>query len=133
MQRIGYSNMSPFDFINAINTTKQNLFEDPQAEKDYSAFMVNRGLSYFPDTVFYANEMNRHSSIPKQWQFSFLLNTISKKKRFSKWAKKDSETKSIQLVKEYYGYSTEKAKEALSVLSPEHLTMIEEKLYKGGK
>lgn len=125
--------MSPFDFINAINTTKHNLFEDPQAEKDYSAFMVNRGLSYFPDTVFYANEMNRHSSIPKQWQFSFLLNTISKKKRFSKWAKKDSETKSIQLVKEYYGYSTEKAKEALSVLSPEHLTMIEEKLYKGGK
>lgn len=125
--------MSPFDFINAINTTKQNLFEDPQAEKDYSAFMVNRGLSYFPDTVLYANEMNRYPSIPKGWQFSFFLNTISKKKRFSKWAKKDNETKSIQLVKEYYGYSTEKAKEALSVLSPEHLNMIEEKLYKGGK
>jgi hypothetical protein len=125
--------MSPFDFINAINTTKENLFEDPQAHKDYSAFMVNRGLSYFPDTVLYANEMNRHPSIPKDWQFSFFLNTISKKKRFSKWAKKDNETKSIQLVKEYYGYSTEKAKEALSVLSPEHLNMIEEKLYKGGK
>lgn len=125
--------MSPFDFINAINTTKQNLFEDPQAEKDYSAFMVNRGLSYFPDTVLYANEMNRYPSLPKEWQFSFFLNTISKKKRFSKWAKKDNETKSIQLVKEYYGYSTEKAKEALSVLSPEHLNMIEEKLYKGGK
>jgi len=133
MQRIGCSDMSPFDFINAINTTKQNLFEDPQAEKDYSSFMVNRGLSYFPDTVLYANEMNQFSSIPKQWQFSFLLNTISKKKRFSKWAKKDNETKSIQLVKEYYGYSTEKAKEALSVLSSEQLTMIEEKLYKGGK
>jgi hypothetical protein len=125
--------MSPFDFINAINTTKQNLFEDPQADKDYSAFMVNRGLSYFPDTVLYANEMNRYPSLPKEWQFSFFLNTISKKKRFSKWAKKDNETKSIQLVKEYYGYSTEKAKEALSVLSPEHLNMIEEKLYKGGK
>ena len=125
--------MSPFDFINAINTTKQNLFEDPQAEKDYSAFMVNRGLSYFHDTVLYANEMNRHHSIPKEWQFSFFLNTISKKKRFSKWSKKDKETKSIQLVKEYYGYSTEKAKEALSVFSSEHLNMIEEKLYKGGK
>jgi hypothetical protein len=77
--------------------------------------------------------MNRHHSIPKEWQFSFFLNTISKKKRFSKWSKKDKETKSIQLVKEYYGYSTEKAKEALSVLSSEHLNMIEEKLYKGGK
>lgn len=125
--------MSPFDFINAINDTKKNLFEDPQADKDYSPFMINRGLSYFPDTVLYANEMNRYSTIPKSWQFSFLLNTIPKKKRFSKWVKKDSETKTLQMVKEYYGYSLEKAKEALSVLSSEQLTMIEEKLYKGGK
>jgi hypothetical protein len=124
--------MSPFDFINAINTTKKNLFEDPQAEKDYSAFMVNRGLSYFSDTVLSANIMNRYPAISREWQFSFLLNTISKKKRFSKWSKKDKETKSIQLIKEYFGYSSEKAKEALSILSPEHLKMIEEKLYKGG-
>lgn len=125
--------ISPFEFINAINTTKKNLFEDPQAEKDYSAFMVNRGLSYFSDTILSANIMNRYPAIPKAWQFSFLLNTISKKKRFSKWSKKDTETKSIQLIKEYFGYSSEKAKEALSILSPEHLKMIEEKLYKGGK
>ena len=125
--------MSPFDFLNAINDNKKDLFEDPQAEKDYSAFMVNRGLSYFPDTVLYANEMNRYPSIPKSWQFYFFLNTIQKKKRFSKWAKKDAETKSLQLIKEYYGYSFEKAKEALSVLSVEQLSIIEEKLQKGGK
>lgn len=125
--------MSPFDFLNAINDNKKDLFEDPQAEKDYSAFMVNRGLSYFPDTVLYANEMNRYPSIPKSWQFYFFLNTIPKKKRFSKWAKKDAETKSLQLIKEYYGYSYEKAKEALSVLSEEQLSIIEEKLQKGGK
>jgi hypothetical protein len=125
--------MSPFDFLNAINDNKKDLFQDPQAEKDYSAFMVNRGLSYFPDTVLYANEMNRYPSIPKSWQFYFFLNTIQKKKRFSKWAKKDAETKSLQLIKEYYGYSFEKAKEALSVLSVEQLSIIEEKLQKGGK
>lgn len=125
--------MSPFDFINAINDTKKNLFEDPQASKDYSSFMVNRGLSYFPDTVLYANEMNRHSTIPEDWQFFFFLNTIPKKKRFSKWSKKDKETKSIQLVKEYYGYSNEKAKDALSVLSETQLKAIEEKLQKGGR
>lgn len=134
-QKTGFLNImtSPFEFINAINQTKENLFEDPQAEKDYSPFMINRGLSYFPDTILYANEMNQHSSIPKDWQFFFFLNNIPRKKRFSKWVKKDSETKSIQLVKEYYGYSLEKAKEALSVLSKEQLTMIEEKLNKGGK
>lgn len=125
--------MSPFEFINAINDTKQNLFEDPQASKDYSSFMINRGLSYFPDTVLYANEMNQHSTIPVDWQFFFLLNTIPKKKRFSKWSKKDKETKSIQLVKEYYGYSNERAKEALSVLSDNQLKQIEEKLQKGGR
>ena len=125
--------MSPFDFLNAINDNKKDLFQDPQAEKEYSAFMVNRGLSYFPDTVLYANEMNRYPSIPKSWQFYFFLNTIQKKKRFSKWAKKDAETKSLQLIKEYYGYSFEKAKEALSVLSVEQLSIIEEKLQKGGK
>ena len=125
--------MTPFDFINAINLTKKNLFEDPQAEKDYLPFLVNRGLSYFPDTVLYANEMNRNSGIPKDWQFYFFLNTIPKKKRFSKWHKKDADSDSLTLVKEYFGYSSEKALEALSILSDEQLAMIKEKLYKGGK
>lgn len=125
--------MTPFDFINAINLTKKDLFEDPQAEKDYVPFLVNRGLSYFPDTVLYANEMNRNSGIPKDWQFSFFLNTISKKKRFSKWHKKDAETEPLRLVMEYFGYSSEKAQEALSILSEDQMVMIKEKLYKGGK
>jgi len=126
--------MSPFDFLNAINTTKENLFEtDPQAKKDYSAFLINRGLSYFPDTIFYANQMNKHPSLDKDMQFFFFLNIISKKKRFSKWSKKDPATENLNLVKEYYGYSSEKATEALKVLSDNDLIMIKEKLYKGGK
>lgn len=125
--------MTPFDFINAINLTKKNLFEDPQASKDYKPFLVNRGLSYFPDTVLYANEMNRNAGIPEDWQFFFFLNTIPKKKRFSKWHKKDADSESLTLVKEYFGYSSEKALEALSILSDDQLVMIKEKLYKGGK
>ena len=125
--------MRPFDFLNAINDTKKNLFEDPQAAKDYKPFIVNRGLSYFHDTVLYANEMNKHPELDKDQQFSFFLNIISRKKRFSKWSKKDATTDSIELVKEYFGYSSEKAKDALSLLSEEHLIMIKEKLYKGGK
>lgn len=128
--------MSPFDYVKAINETKVDLLSgDPEAIKDYSKvkFIVNRALGYFPDTVMQANQMNQFSDIPADWQFSFFLNTISKKRRFSKWAKADKETASLELVKEYYGYSSEKAKEALSVLSDEHLIMIKEKLYKGGK
>jgi hypothetical protein len=126
--------MSPFDFLNAINLTKKDLLaEDPLNKKDYAPFIVNRGLSYFPDTVLYANEMNRNSQIPIEWQFSFFLNSISKKKRFSKWAKKDAETENFRLVKEYFGYSDTKAQEALNILTDDQLIMIKEKLYKGGK
>jgi hypothetical protein len=128
--------MSPFDYVKAINETKVDLLAgDPDAVKDYNKvkFIVNRALGYFPDTVMQANTMNQHHDCPADWQFSFFLNTISKKRRFSKWAKADAESSSLELVKEYYGYSSEKAKEALSVLSDEHLIMIKEKLYKGGK
>lgn len=125
--------MSPFDFINAINLTKEDLFQDKMASKDYSPFLVNRGLSFFHDTVVQANMMNMHPSIPKDWQFYFLLNSVTKKKRFSKWAKADKASESLLLVQEYYGYSSEKAKEALSVLSDEQLNEIKQKLNKGGK
>ena len=126
--------MTPFEFVNAINLTKQDLFkDDPLAEKDYSAFLVNKSLSFFPDTVLYANEMNLNSDIPREWQFSVLLNSIPKKKRYSKWFKKNAETESFRLVKEYYGYSNEKIKEALTILTDDQLAMIKEKLYKGGK
>lgn len=106
---------------------------DAKSIKDYEPFIVNRGLSYFHDTVVQANAMNQHSGIHKDWQFLFLLNSITKKKRFSKWAKKDPATEEMNLVMEYFGYSSEKAKEALRILSTEQLNEIRIKLNKGGK
>lgn len=124
---------TPFDFINAITFTKENLLKDKLSIKDYNAYMVNRGLSNYIDTVLYANEMNKHYEIPSEWQFQFLINTITKKKRFSKWAKKDPDTKSFLLVKEYFNYSDDKARQALSILSQSDLDEIEQKMYKGGR
>ena len=125
--------MTPFDFLNAINETKKDLIkEDPSNEKEYSAWMVNRGLSYFPDTVMYANEMNQRHQISNKWQFQFLLNSIPKKKRFSKWFKREEE-KHLKLVMGCYGYSSEKAKQVLGILTPEQLKTIEEKQYTGGR
>lgn len=126
--------MSPFEFINAINLSKEDLFKtDPTANKEYKPFIVNMGLSYFHDTIVQANAMNQHHSIPNEWQFAFLLNSVTKKKRFSKWHKADKATESLKLVQEYFGYSSEKAKDALSILSDEQLNLIKEKLNKGGK
>lgn len=125
--------ISPFDFLNAINVTKENLFEDPQAEKDYKSFMVNRGLSYFHDTVLQANEMNRFRDIPNAWQFQFFINTIAKKKRFSKWSKADKATESLDLVMRYYGYNIDKARVALKILTKEQLKSIKDNFETGGK
>ena len=126
---------SPFDYINAINTTKKNLLRgsnnDRIAEKEYSPFLTNRALSYFNDTIGYANELNQRHHLDSLLQFEYLLNIVRPKKRFSKWVKKDND-RDMSLVKEYYGYNNTKAIQALSILSPQQLNNIREKLEKGG-
>lgn len=104
---------------------------DDITEKQYNAFMVNRGLSYFNDTVLMANEMNQHAHLDSRLQFDFLINIVRKKKRFSKWAKPQIES-DIEVVKEYYGYSNEKARQALTLLSPDDINGLKKKVYKGG-
>lgn len=105
---------------------------DDIAEKSYNSFMVNRGLSYFADTVIIANEMNRYNHIDDKLQYHFYINMIRKRKRFSKWAKASKES-DIDVVKEYYGYSNEKARQALTLLSPDQITIIKNKVSKGGR
>jgi len=126
---------SPFDYINAISHSKKDLIqnsEDPvRAEKDYNAYLINKGLSYFIDTVLFANEMNSHHHLDAKLQNDYLINTIRPKKRFAKWVKKLSED-DLELVKLYYGYNDEKARQALSILSDDQLTLIKKKQEKGG-
>ena len=124
---------TPFEFVNAINFTKEDMFQDPQANKDYVPFIVNRSLSYFVDTIMYANEMNRYPDLSNQQQFSFLIHSISKKKRFSKWAPKESISEDLENVCAFYGYSKREAKGALNILSDDQLNYIREKQNKGGK
>ena len=124
--------MNPFEFINAINTTKKNMIVDDLTEKAYNAFMVNRSLSYFQDTVLLANEMNRYHHLDSKLQFSFLINSVRKKKRFAKWAK-PTNPNNLEVVKEYYGYSNEKARQVLTILSDGQIEILKAKVYKGGR
>ena len=121
------------DYLPAINHTKKNLMnsDDPMWEKKYPAFMVNKVLSGFQDTVMLSNEMNRNHFLDRDMQFQFLLNSIRSKKRFTPFLKA-GKIKDIECVKEYYGYSNEKAKSALDILTKEQLKLIKESLYKGG-
>lgn len=124
---------TPFEIIKSISETKKNLLVDAESEKDYNPFMVNRGLSYFSDTIMYANEMNRNYDLPKKMQHDFLFYAIPKKKRFSKWVKKEADDKSLSLIKEYFKYSNEHAKSALKILTPDQLKIIEVRMYRGGR
>jgi hypothetical protein len=125
--------MNPFDFVNAINYGKEDLFKDnPSANNEYNQFIVNRALSYFQDTVMHANEMNRYHHISNQMQFDFLRHTIGKRKRFSKWAKKQPPTDTINIIKEVYNYSDAKAMEVVDLLDNNKVRILEETAFKGG-
>lgn len=124
--------MNPFEYLNAINNTKKDIMVDDLAEKGYNAFMINRGLSYFNDTVLFANEMNRLHHTPNRLQFDFFINIIRKRKRFSKWMKPET-VNDLEVVKEYYGYSNQKARQALTLLTPEQIKNIKKKVDKGGR
>ena len=125
--------MTPFDFINAILVNKKNLLQDDElATKEYSPFIVNRGLSLHLDCVLYANEMNLRPFIDKDQQFQFLLNTIRPMKRkFQPWQKAEV-NKDLECVKQYFGYSNEKAKDVLRILNDEQIAEIKAKTNKGG-
>ena len=124
--------MSPFQFVNEITFGKKDVMVDPDMEKKYVPFMVNRSLSYFTDTVHMANEMNRYHHLDKKLQFQFLLNIVRKKKRFSKWVKPETDS-NVDVIKEYYGYSNEKAIQILPLLSSDQLNIIKNKVNKGGR
>ena len=121
------------EYLNAINFTKKDLMDsdDELWKKKYPAFIVNKLLSAFSDTIMLVNEMNRNHFIDKDMQFQFLLNSIRTKKRYSPFLRA-SKLKEIECVKEYYGYSNDKAKSALDILTKDQLKLIKEKLYKGG-
>jgi hypothetical protein len=124
--------ISPFDFINAITYNKNDLMVDDWAEKQYVPYIVNKGLSYGADTVIQANEMNSRPHLDKILQFDFLINIIRPRKRFNKWIKADK-LESIEVIKEYYGYSTEKARQVLPLLDDSKLDYLRTKLIKGGR
>ena len=124
--------MNPFDYVTAINETKKDIMDDDIKEKVYNAYIVNRSLSYFSDTVAVANEMNKYHFLDKKLQFHFLLNIVRKRKRFSKWIKSEA-VSDVEAVKEYYDYSNEKAKSVLSLLSPDQIKEIKKRINKGGR
>ena len=121
------------DWLNSINFNKENLIkEDPDIVKQYPPFIVNKCLAGHIDTVLFANEMNKYHHLDKDMQYSFLLNSLRKRKRFSPWLRKDK-IEDLECVKTYYGYSNEKAQQALKILTPEQLNYIKKKLDLGGK
>jgi hypothetical protein len=125
--------MNVFDYVNSISDNKRDIYSESDGDATYVPFIVNRALSYYADTVLYANEINIHNQIPKQWQYDFLRNAIPRRKRFSKWAKKPPVTDDVIAVQEKYKYSTEKAIEVLSILTPQQLQSIHQSMDKGGK
>jgi len=121
------------NWLNSINSSKVDLMETDLDEKEFSKleFVINRCLSYFPDTIMQVNEINQNPHLDSKLKYDFLLNSIRRGRRFSKWFKKES-VADLDVVKEYYGYSDKKALDAISILSPTQIDEIRNRLCKGG-
>jgi hypothetical protein len=120
------------DFLNSINYDKKSLLDqDEKAEKLYTPFIVNKCLSYFPDTIFHVNEVNCNWHLEKKMQFDFLRHGIRKKKRFSPWVKKEIQD-DVEIIKQVYGYTDAKAQEVLNILGPGDMDLLKKSLEKGG-
>ena len=124
--------MNPFEYVNAINYNKKDIMVDDIAEKEYNPYIINKALSFFPYTILFANEMNKYHHLDHRLQFDFFINIIRKKQRFSKWLK-PSEVENLQLIKDFYGYSNEKAKSVLTLLSNEQIDELKTRMNKGGR
>ncbi len=123
---------NPFDYLNAILQNKKNLIVDDLTEKEYEPFLMNRGLSYHRDCILFANEMNRRSFLDKKLQFDFLINTVRSQKRpFAKWVK-PVKREDLACIKQVYGFSNSKAKEALSILSDDQIKYLKDQTDVGG-
>ena len=120
------------DFLNSINDNKKNIITDNKSEKLYTPFIVNRCLSYFTDTILYANEMNRNAHVDNKLQYDYFLNSVRKRKRFSRWMKQES-SDDLEFIKEHFDYSNKKAKEAIEVLGKEGIKALKENYSRGGK
>jgi len=121
-------------YLKSINETKENLLDsdDPMWTKKYSPYIINKCLAPFNDTIMLVNEMNMRHHLDSKLQYDFLLNTIRSKKRYAPWVKA-SKLKDLEYVKEYFGYSNEKAKAALKILDNEQINTIKNSLNKGGR
>ena len=121
-------------YLKSINEDKNNLMDgdDPLYERKYPAFIINKCLAPFNDTIMLVNEMNKHNHLDNKLQFDFLLNSLKKQKRYASWMKA-SKVKNLEYVKEYFGYNNQKARAALDILTDEQIATIKDKLNKGGK
>ena len=121
------------DWFNSINFNKDDLTEDDEhIIKSYPPFIINKCLSGHLDSVLFANEMNRYHFLDKDMQYKFYLNILRKRKRFSPWIRKDKDS-DLDIVKSYYGYSNEKARQVMKILSTEQINYMKQRLDIGGK
>lgn len=125
--------LNPFAFVDSVSFSKEDLLKrDDVREEDYQPFLVNRSLSYHPDTVLYANDMNVFYNLPKVAQYTYLLNTLRPRKRFAKWVKPE-ESDLVEAVQELYNCNVREAADVLSLLNEEQKQLIKQLTDKGGK
>ena len=132
VENLPSNKINPFDFVKSVSYSKVDIMPDEVAEKSYQPFLVNRALSYHQDAIMLINEMNVHHSLESRLQYSFLINTLRKRNRFSK-CQKPYESKKLDTIRDYYNVSTQKAKEYAELLDDKQYRELKQSMGVGGQ
>lgn len=125
---------NPFDFINNISTSSTSIWEDGVSDKEYTPFMINRGLSQYRDTVLFAQFMNQNGQFvsPKMQYDFYRLGIQHKKKRFAKWHKPDK-LEEIEMLSRHFGINIRILENYVSLMSETDYATLIGSLEKGGR
>lgn len=123
--------MTPFEILDIIYLKKEH--DRQEVLSNYKAFVINKGLSFNTDTLFFANAMNQYYNLGSDMMFDFYLNGIPKGKRYGRWQKKDINNKDdIELIQQYFNVNVMVAEKYLELLTSEQIDSIRIKMIKGG-
>lgn len=114
---------SPFDFVESVSLTKKNLLDQGRSEGEYVPFLTNRALSYHADAVLYANELNQNHHLDRRLQYDFLRAALRPRTRRGSWSRPDDKAE-VEALGWYYGLGPDKARIALTIMSPDHVKTI---------
>ena len=118
-----------FDYVKSINDKK--YIWDNFSDKEFDPYIINLAFSYYLDTLFFANEMNKYPKLSNKQIYDFLYFGISKRKRWANWNKQDKNKQEIiRKLSEFYNISENEMSNIIRIIGDDKAKALIKKVIK---